>query len=663
MANRFHFRYGGKRAPRQTLKLSNDLIVMRTHDRRRIVDSPLSRDSRHALEATAPLFRIPEAGVEVWRIPPQRQTRGVRDRTRLLLREESNVRFAGRGLVSADGSPVLYTENLFIQFNDELSATACKRLIKAHGLKLKQPLDYAYNAYFVELPEGSGHQVFATAQQLLDLSEVQLCHPELVRELGHKIAFDQQWHLKRTRIAGKTVDQHAHVEAAWPLSRGDGVTVAIIDDGVDLVHEEFQGAGKIVSPRDVTGDDNDPTPRDGDSHGTACAGVAAANGQNGASGVAPNARIMPIRSISSLGSQAEANAFAWAADHGADVISCSWGPVDGRWWDPNDPQHDARVALPDSTRLAIDYAIEQGRGGKGCVITWAAGNGNESVDNDGYASYDKVIAVAACSDQGGRAVYSDTGAALWCAFPSSNFPSPGQADPLTPGIWTTDVSGPLGYNPGDTDRGDAAGNYTNSFGGTSSACPGAAGVAALVLARNPDLNWQQVRQILKDCCDPIDPAGGNYDANGHSAQYGYGRLNAKRAVELALPQPAAGSTYTAIHKTLKSVAIRDLKTSRISVEVADDKPLHDLRIQVDIEHTWVGDLTLTLKSPGGARILLQNQQGGNQQNLRQAYDRAAVPDLVILTGVSPAGKWTLEVKDNARQDTGRIVSFGLELEL
>ena len=237
---------------------------------------------------------------------------------------------------------------------------------------------------------------------------------------------------------------------------------------------------------------------------------------------------MPLRLVSGLGSIEEADAFAWAADHGADIISCSWGPTDGVWWDPEDPVHEQVDPLPDSTRLAIDYAIDKGRDGRGCVITWAAGNGNESVDNDGYASYERVIAVAACNDSGTRSAYSDMGKALWCAFPSSH-----GEDSLTPGIWTTDRSGAEGYNPGDETLGDEAGDYTNSFGGTSSACPGVAGVVALILAVNPGLGWREVRDLLRASCDRIDEAGGEYDADGHSRLYGYGRVNAARAVELA----------------------------------------------------------------------------------------------------------------------------------
>jgi subtilisin family serine protease len=251
------------------------------------------------------------------------------------------------------------------------------------------------------------------------------------------------------------------------LSQGEDVIIAVIDDGMDLNHDEFSGSGKIVSPRDVTRRTNVPTPGPGDNHGTACAGVACASGLHGASGVAPKANLMPIRLRSGLGSQAEADAFVWAADHEASVISCSWGPPDGRWWDPTDPRHHQVVPLPDSTRLAIDHAINNGRNGKGCVICWAAGNGNESVENDGYASYDKVISVAACSDRGDRSVYSDVGASNWCCFPSNNFRDNGSPAPLTPGIWTTDRSGTVGYNESPSPAGD----FTEGFGGTSSACP------------------------------------------------------------------------------------------------------------------------------------------------------------------------------------------------
>ena len=453
----------------------------------------------------------------------------VAQRARTVLKKEPGLRFAGRALREPKSkAPVIYTENAFVKFHENVSESRRQALLKKYKLTVKREALFAPAAYFVGAPEGIGTEIFELTSGLLDEAEVELCHPELVRKRALRGAFPPQWHLKQTTVNGKVIKAHANVEAAWAAVQGAGTTIAIIDDGFDLFHEEFKSVGKIVAPRDVTRRTDHPLPGQGDRHGHACAGVACADGTKGASGVAPKAKLMPIRFASALGSQDEADAFHWAADHGADVISCSWGPEDGDPWDPSDPLHKQVVPLPDSTRLAIRYALQNGRGGKGCVILFAAGNGNESVDNDGYASNPDVIAVAASNDTSKRAMYSDKGKAIWCSFPSSN------GDPsLTPGIWTTDLSGPAGYNDGNIKKGDAAGNYTNSFGGTSSATPGAAGVAALVLSKKPSLTAAQVRDILKRCCDRIDTSGGAYDSKGHSKKYGYGRLNAKRAVDLA----------------------------------------------------------------------------------------------------------------------------------
>ncbi len=242
---------------------------------------------------------------------------------------------------------------------------------------------------------------------------------------------------------------------------------------------------------------------------------------------------MPIRLSVSLGSVLEANVFYWAAIGGASVISCSWGPPDR-----GGAESDQCFPLPASTRLAIDYAVTHGRYGKGCLIFFAAGNGNENMDTDAYASYEKTIAVAACNDKSRKSQYSDYGRAVWCAFPSSDSmsesPETGTTDSC--GIWTTDVRGiEAGYNTGKTS--DPFGNYAPEFGGTSSASPGAAGVAALVLAVNPNLYWEEVKQILADTCDkishPEEGELGQYNALGHSHYYGYGRLNAEKAVLLA----------------------------------------------------------------------------------------------------------------------------------
>src|SRR5215211_4149648 len=522
--------YGGENGKTVRLVEDPDLVAVRARRGRSLREGPVTSPEAALLDDMETVLSFPQVGVEVYR--RSKEAPRSMEEMRHELHESPATLFAGRVLVDEKTrEPVLYTENLFVKFFDDEHRDDCLEVLREAGLTVKQELPYATNAFFVAAPEGSGQEVFDFAHELLQRKEVEYCNPELVRRLNQRAIFPQQWHLKTTTVGGQLVSASANVEAAHAISEGEGVTIAIIDTGTDLDHVEFSSPGKLVAPQDTSANDADPRPGGRDeNHGTACAGVACGDGKFGGSGVAPQANLMPIRMISQLGSQAEANAFYWAAENGADVISCSWGPADGRWWDPNDPVHHTEVTLPDSTRLALDYAVTRGRDGKGCVVLFAAGNGNESVDNDGYASYERVLAVAACNDRGERSVYSDFGSAVFCAFPSNDFawPEKDHPAPLTPGIWTTDRMGWRGYSDDD---------YTNSFGGTSSACPGAAGVAALVLSTNESLRWDEVREILRSSCDRIDPQGGAYDEGGHSRFYGYGRLNAEKAARAGGGQP------------------------------------------------------------------------------------------------------------------------------
>lgn len=296
------------------------------------------------------------------------------------------------------------------------------------------------------------------------------------------------------------------------------------------------------------------------------------------------------------------------------------------------------------------------------MVLFAAGNGNESVDNDGYASYERIIAVAACNDRGKRSVYSDFGKAIWCSFPSSDrghapFQHPA---PLTKGIFTTDRVGASGYNPGTSGAGDSRGNYTNSFGGTSSACPGAAGVAALVLSVNPELKWQEVREILKQSCDKIDPQGGNYTAEGWSRFYGYGRLNAEKAVALAKP---GTQNRVLISRTFNEL-IPDLQMVTVSLDVNDATPIENLIVHLDLTHTYIGDLVITLMPPTGlspAKVVLHDRTGGATQNLKRTYDMLDTQALAPLKGKGLKGTWTLNIEDAEARDEGTLKRFGLEL--
>jgi subtilisin-like proprotein convertase family protein len=668
--------FGRKTEPSIEFSQSDDMIVVRSRSRSgvRTTAGPLSLPVSDALEGSVPVAEFPEAGVIVYRFARKLEPKALDARKRTL-RMAPDVRFAGGVLQDpASEEPVLYTENVFVKFVDAADPDECLVILREHGLTVKEQVTYAANAYFCQVLEGTGQKVFDIALDVLKHDLVEFCHPEIIRRRARKAIFPQQWHLKRVTIGGNVINAHANVEAAHALTLGANVTIAVIDDGVDIDHPEFAGTGKIVAPRDVTSQSDDPRPKDqsgtgpelGENHGTAAAGVACAGGVLGASGVAPAARLMPIRLTNGLGSLREAEAFRWAADHGADIISCSWGPPDGRWFRPSDPLHNSVFPLPASTRLAMDYAVANGRGGKGTIILFAAGNGNEPADNDGYASYEKVIAVAACNDRGKRSIYSDFGKAVHCSYPSNDLssastPLPPHPAPLTPGIWTVDRIGAAGYNIGRLEDGDQAGLFSNSFGGTSSACPGAAGIVALVLSVNPDLKWHEAKDLLKRACDRIDPTEGNYDSTGHSIFYGYGRLNALSAVELARPV----SRNEVIVSRRFDREIRDLQEIELTLEVAETTPVRFVSVTLDIVHPYIGDLAISLKPPQGLgpEIVLHAREGGSRQNLKRTYDTASTPALGRLDGKVCFGTWRLLVKDRASGDAGKLVSFGLTLAL
>ncbi|MCB0663972.1 MAG: S8 family serine peptidase, partial [Saprospiraceae bacterium] len=538
----YFYQYNGKKYP---LSVSNDRVVVRTQNARSLQSSVFSESGNFVLNMFDIEWHLPEADVSILKarrdIPDKRS---LRDEARQVLKAEPDLKFAGRVLMDPRSkTPVLYTENIFIKFSSKIKLDACERIFKKYNLSIKSRANFATNAWFVAASSGIGLDLFALCQKLLQLPQVELCHPELIRQRSFKAIHPDQWHLVPSKIGKQTIEQHISALEAHRFATGKGTTIAIIDDGVDIDHPEFRESGKVVAGKDISLGTNDPRPKHGsENHGTACAGIACAAGKK-LSGVAPDARLMPIRINAVVGSMAEAEAFRYAADNGADIISCSWGPVDGPWYDPSSPEHKQYVGLPDSTRLAIEYALEKGRGGKGALICWAAGNGNEDIKTDGYASFSKVIAVSACNDSGKRSVYSDYGTNVWCCFPSGDFEYIpfNHPRPLTPGIFTTDRMDYLGYSGGDV---------TNNFTGTSASAPGVAGILALILESAPEISNDEAKDILKASCEQIDRENGNYNGKGHSKWYGYGRPNAARAVQIALDYQEDSGIRLVVSKAL-----------------------------------------------------------------------------------------------------------------
>jgi subtilisin-like proprotein convertase family protein len=119
----------------------------------------------------------------------------------------------------------------------------------------------------------------------------------------------------------------------------------------------------------------------------------------------------------------------------------------------------------------------------------------------------------------------------------------------------------------------------------------------------------------------------------------------------------------------QDIPITDLETSQLSIAIADSRPVQGLSVEVDIEHTYIGDLIVQLSPPTelatqleAPSILLHNRLGGGQNNLKQVYDPSAIPALQKLLGQPLQGTWTLQVADQARYDTGVIRGFTLKAD-
>ncbi|MER5984006.1 type VII secretion-associated serine protease mycosin [Streptomyces sp. NPDC001787] len=292
---------------------------------------------------------------------------------------------------------------------------------------------------------------------------------------------DQQWGLAAL-----------HTDRAWQTTRGKGITVAVLDTGVDNTHPDL--AGQVLPGKDLIGFGAGRGDAAWALHGTAMAGIIAGRGRgpgrgDGILGIAPEARILPVRVILESNDPSRAKArksrgtalaegIRWATDHGADVINLSLGD-------------DSKSAHPEPGEdAAIQYAL-----GKGVSVIASAGNGGEKGDRVSYpAAYPGVIAVAAVDKHGTHASFSTR---RWYATVSA------------PGV---DI---VVANPNR--------KYYIEW-GTSAASAFVSGAVALVRAAHPGLTPAQIKKLLADTARDA-PANGRDDARG------YGIVDPAEAIE------------------------------------------------------------------------------------------------------------------------------------
>lgn len=511
------YRTGGPSGALHSLEESADLFVVRTiktHDCVSVIKSC----AHQAGQAFEVVDEYPEVAVMVGRISKQQMSTVAAFKQAIRNLQDPRIRFIGSVLVeSSTGVYQLYTGNLYIEFQAGTSKRRMLATMAAFGLITKRPLPFCSTAFFAEFPQVDKRVIFDVIDQVLQQPEVRLAQPEMVVK---RRAFGNPTPFKDVPRRDEWVARRIGLFDAWKDTRGRGATICVIDDGLEIGHHAFHPPHRL-STVDLfkEGDGEHVHAREG--HGTAVASVACADDPV-AIGVAPEARLISCRSLG-LGSVVEAEAIYQAVERGADVINCSWGPSDGNIDTPLDDLR--KHPIPDHTRTAIEYAARNGRDGKGCLIVFAAGNGNEPILGDGYASHPDVLAVGAINRNDARSRYSDHGPELFCCFPSSELMHDGNTWKTAYGLLVADRLGNSGYDAGD---------YYSRFGGTSAAAPGLAGVAALVLSVAPHLNRQQLIDILRQSCErignPSDYSGGT------SREFGHGLIRPDRAVALAKNQ-------------------------------------------------------------------------------------------------------------------------------
>jgi subtilisin family serine protease len=356
------------------------------------------------------------------------------------------------------------------------------------------------------------HAINAVEQALRNNPKVSFVEKNFVAQANfapNDPNFPNQWHLPKVSAP-----------AAWDLTTGSAsVTVAVIDSGVDPAHPDL--SGKLVGGYNYLGGSTSDT-HDVLGHGTAVAGVIGANtnNQDGVAGLGWNTTIMPLVVVSSsnYATYADiASAMNYATDHGAKVISMSLGGT----------------SYSSTLQSAVDYAWS-----RGLVVVAAAGNNSSNV---GFypAALNNVVAVSATDGNDNLASFSNFGSWITVAAPGTY-------------IQTTNNGG--GY-----------GNWQ----GTSFSAPQVAALAALIFAKNPALNNNQVVNLLKNNSDDLG-------AQGFDTTYGWGRINAFRAVQAA---QGVINLSVAITAPVNNAPVSGLVT--VTTSVSSSNPIAGVELYID----------------------------------------------------------------------------------
>ncbi len=621
------------------------------------------------------------------------------------------------------GMEFLITDRVFVTFKDALSDEQVDAFAGRYGLIKKST--FSDREYLFQLTNHTGMNPVKLVVKLTEYEPlVELAEHDLNQRMSTYAVpvpidpeYFRQWHL-HTDFNDPEYDPRSSAlcEEAWNLLNHYGseeVVIAVTDDGCKLDHIDFDSETKFADwgylrgERLLTSVDIDADPDQmylpGANHGTSCCGVI--GGEVDALqtvGAAPGCQLLPIQWQSSgpslfISDSKMLTVLNFIADR-ADVMSNSWGGVPTSLW-----------ALPVVNRIRT-LAQTGGRRGRGIVFLWAAGNENcpinhtaaedvpydHGVDVQGGAlvwvgvntarvfrnnlvGIPGVMHIAALASTARRSHYSNYGPGMSLCAPSSNSHTYYRMTVQGLGITTT---------TGNT------GGVTHTFGGTSSATPLTAGIAALTISANPNLSAFEVISILKETASkdlvfagyprtppanfdsdtrwdvsPVAPFNtGDFFDNGDvegswSPWFGFGRVDAKAAVARVLggSAPDGDKVFNGSSSPDKSIPDNNSRGIKDKIASVENFVISSVKVQVDITHSFIGDLRVTLISPAGTEVVLHDRTGGSVNDLHREYDLSSAPGLSALAGESVGGEWTLHVQDLASFDRGRLKSWSLDI--
>ena len=453
-----------------------------------------------------------------------------------------------------------------------------------------------------------------------------------------------QWHLNNRD------GEDVNVEAVWEDGvKGEGVNVAVVDNGMDSTHEDLTDNVDASRNHDYTGagDIHHPFAH----HGTNVAGLIAARDNGvGVRGVAPRATIYGYNLLVDTTDINEADAMTRNGVVTA-VSNNSWGP-------PDTPRLEHAHSFWEE---AVKTGVTTGYDGKGTFYAWAAGNGHMEGDNSNleeYSNYYAVTAVCGVNDLDTRSDFSEMGANLWVCAPSNDTNRDERR-----GIVTIENS----------DR------YVDDFGGTSAATPVVSGAAALMRSANPDLTWRDLKLILaasarkNDAENPgwedgarkygSDSAADRYHFNH---EYGFGVVDARAAVDLAKgwtnAPPLQSSTAESSGLNLQvpdAPDTDDPTTVTLTLDTAIGFT-EFVEVTVSFQHDSFRDLDIELVSPSGAVSKLVESfdtffYSSNLVPLLGEFRFGSARHL----GEDPNGVWQLRVTDRIQFVDGTLDSWSV----